>query len=584
MPFPSHQSQLSILIAFLIYYFSLLNSLAQRDAIVKPTDSNYLDRCAMFTSGRLTRFKKSTISVFIAPISVSRNLINDYQQTIVESFQQWEIETGLAFSFVAEKQSADIRIFWNHHRQIGSLHLHGGESVMLQPENSEDQSLQIPEIQVEIEIFVRQTKQFDFLLPNQLQTVLLHEIGHAIGIWGHSREATDIMYFEPMVDKLSQRDIVTANLLLQKPPNTPLHQLSLKALKADLVGRANPAEYLYAIGLVYVDLGNYESAMSVFEKAIAINPLAKKVAWQMAQIRQQDSNYELALKDYLRSINDKPTAKKLGAIGTIYLLQGNYDLALNYLEQALRSAPNSEALKKNTVAAYHHKIVTQRKSGYINAALETLTQGLKVFPDSRILLSDLGSTYEKMKLYNKAYQIYDEILQSQPNHVDTLISMAATLNNLGAEVAEKKQWEQAIGYYRQALDYDVNCWEAQHNLVETLLFKGWKHTNIQAYSEAVTAFSEVIKYDPKNTTAYYNLGVSLYSQGQINAANKAFNQVLTLDPNHSDALDYLRQIEKHQKSARLKKILLAICSLLGIVFIIVLIFVRQKKIHEKIAN
>jgi len=584
MAFPSHQSQLSILITFLIYYFSLLNSSAQRDAIIKPTDNSYLDRCAMFTSGRLTRFKKSTISVFIAPISVSRNLINDYQQTIVESFQQWEIATGLAFSFVAEKQSADIRIFWNHHRQIGSLHLHGGESVMLQPENSEDQSLQIPGIQVEIEIFVRQTKQFDFLLPHQLQTVLLHEIGHAIGIWGHSCEATDIMYFEPMVDKLSQRDIVTANLLLQKPPNTPLHQLSLKALKADLVGRANPAEYFYAIGLVYVDLGNYESAMSVFEKAIAINPLAKKVAWQMAQIRQQDSNYELALKDYLRSINDKPTAKKLGAIGTIYLLQGNYDLALNYLERASRSAPNSEALKKNTVAAYHHKIVAQWKSGYINAALETLTQGLKVFPDSRILLSDLGSTYEKMKLYNKAYQIYDEILQRQPNHVDTLISIAGTLNNLGAEVAEKKQWEQAIRYYRQALDYDVNCWEAQHNLVETLLFKGWKYTNIQAYSEAVAAFSEAIKYDPKNTTAYYNLGVSLYSQSQLNAANKAFNQVLTLDPNHSDALDYLRQIAKHQKSDRLKNILLAICSLLGVVFIIVLIYVRQKKIHEKTAN
>ena len=110
-----------------------------------------------------------------------------------------------------------------------------------------------------------------------------------------------------------------------------------------------------------MDLGDYELAMSVFQKAITINPLAKKVAWQMAQIRQQDADYELALKDYFRSVDGQPTAKKLGAIGTIYLLQGNYDLALTYLGQALRANPESELLRKNMVATYHHKALDQRK-------------------------------------------------------------------------------------------------------------------------------------------------------------------------------------------------------------------------------
>jgi hypothetical protein len=47
----------------------------------------------------------------------------------------------------------------------------------------------------------------------QISRLVLHELGHAIGIWGHSPDPKDIMYTRPIVSALSQRDVRTINRL-----------------------------------------------------------------------------------------------------------------------------------------------------------------------------------------------------------------------------------------------------------------------------------------------------------------------------------------------------------------------------------
>lgn len=54
----------------------------------------------------------------------------------------------------------------------------------------------------------------------QVRKLVLHELGHAIGIWGHSNDPNDIMYTHPLVTQLSSRDVRTIQKLygIQLPP------------------------------------------------------------------------------------------------------------------------------------------------------------------------------------------------------------------------------------------------------------------------------------------------------------------------------------------------------------------------------
>lgn len=75
------------------------------------------------------------------------------------------------------------------------------------------------ELQVPIRVFVN--PRFEPSVPGVAECLALtttHELGHAIGILEHSPVATDIMYVDPVVSALSNRDRSTAELAYHIQP------------------------------------------------------------------------------------------------------------------------------------------------------------------------------------------------------------------------------------------------------------------------------------------------------------------------------------------------------------------------------
>ncbi len=71
---------------------------------------------------------------------------------------------------------------------------------------------------------------------------------------------------------------------------------------------------------------------------------------------------------------------------------------------------------------------------------------------------------------------------------------------------------------------------------ETLLLnRGKELFNKNTLKKALTIFEEVVNMNSSNSEAYFYIGNIFHIQGQLGKAVKAFNKVLELDPNHTDA-------------------------------------------------
>ncbi len=68
-----------------------------------------------------------------------------------------------------------------------------------------------------------------------------------------------------------------------------------------------------------------------------------------------------------------------------------------------------------------------------------------------------------------------------------------------------------------------------------LINQAKKYYDQAKYRIVQNLLSEVIEINPKNIDAYFMMANIFHRRGEIGKAIKAFNKVLTLDPNHTDA-------------------------------------------------
>jgi predicted Zn-dependent protease len=167
------------------------------------------------TDGKLLAWPKNT-----QPIPVYVQLSNPdqapYLPLLHETFRTWENATGSGVSFVEVPESRKARIFIQ--LRPGPL-AHpemevGHAKYVIENPNHPYQSLTVT-----ITVNTGESNHQEPTPPQreQVRRIMLHELGHAIGLWGHSPNPTDIMYTHPLVSQLSSRDIQTVRKLYEHP-------------------------------------------------------------------------------------------------------------------------------------------------------------------------------------------------------------------------------------------------------------------------------------------------------------------------------------------------------------------------------
>lgn len=157
-------------------------------------------------------WRKREVQVFIDAPTPELAL---FVPLVHEALETWEsaLDEHIRFSEVNMARLADLTISIEKGRLSDPVHEVGRARYHLVRERNSRNAPQRLKVEVTLmagtpdEPFGPEARKVMF------KRFALHELGHAIGLWGHSPNVKDLMYANPMVSGLSDRDIATARKL-----------------------------------------------------------------------------------------------------------------------------------------------------------------------------------------------------------------------------------------------------------------------------------------------------------------------------------------------------------------------------------
>ncbi len=163
--------------------------------------------------GHLTRWPqaKLPIKVFIAPGTGTPGFLPQYTQVLEESLAMWQhaSKNKVSFKRVDKAADADLVCSWTADAGTFTNRAEAGETTVF------TNSLGIVKGTIKV-LTVAQVAELP-LTVNRLRQICLHEIGHALGFGGHTRDPQDMMFFSTRVTDmdrgLSPRDVSSIRLL-----------------------------------------------------------------------------------------------------------------------------------------------------------------------------------------------------------------------------------------------------------------------------------------------------------------------------------------------------------------------------------
>lgn len=324
------------------------------------------------------------------------------------------------------------------------------------------------------------------------------------------------------------------------------------------------SQMLHTMGRVYTNLGEYDRAEMLLERALDIQTkingeLNTEVAsiyndlgglHQKAQEARQAEPYYAKALDIRKKIlgpNDIQYAETLSDLGALMRYKENLDSAEVLYNRALEIRQNNLTPNHPDIANSLNNLgVLEKSKGNLETARQFYQEALKirqnhfgnVHPKVANIKNNLAVLYRTLGMFNLAETYYTETLEIRKkiygkNHPLT----AQSLNNFAGFLVDRGNYDQAETHYRQALKVRKKLLGASHiqtgtaynNLANALFEKAQLDSAEHAYRNAMDIYASSLGENHRYVgIVKSNLAKTLTAKNNLEAADEVFKEALSI--------------------------------------------------------
>ena len=529
---------------------------AAQNAADDTTSTDYFEQVTLFSGGRITRFTQMPIRVYISPTLKAL----PYLSEIRYAMNAWESATDskIQFQETETAEQADIRVSPTYSGRLGFLDTRlgsanltrltqgtstiSGADTQTQSNNTPQASNTAIDFTVEVVLVLEGDGTIGELTQEEMRTVCLHEFGHAIGLWGHSPDNTDVCHATATAQHPTLRDVRTLLKLYATPLHTPQHDIAIDLLKKEIQTNPRLARPHYLLGAVYFDKGDMALAIPNFQNCLDVDPNfapAREKLIQAYQKTGQSSQAVRLVEQHVKSQQGhrslRDSAESYNYLGTLHYQQGDMDKAIQAFENALKRSPHHKTAKQNLHQLFRQKAFNALKRRAFEEATAYFEKAIRLNPQNATTYRLMGDGYAHVSRFSKAIEYYQKALEIAPDDAETEKNLVITYNNYGVTLRNNGEWDAAIRVYRDALALQPTYQLTRTNLIDALWKKANAHRQSGRSADAIATYLELQKMHPEDTDIASLLGELYLKVQDYPAAVSAFHKVYTARPTDKQA-------------------------------------------------
>ena len=283
---------------------------------------------------------------------------------------------------------------------------------------------------------------------------------------------------------------------------------------------ANDATALSQQGQEALEVGHYAEAAQAYEKLKLLQPSVAEIHATLGVIYFKEGKFDQAAKELHSAQRLKPGLLRVDALLAMTLSeQGHFQQALPGLEKGFHQSGDPD-LKRMC------GLRLERAYNLLNndtKAVETALELQRIYPDDPEVL------YYSSKIFgNEAFLAVQKLFQTAPNSLWG--AMAA-----GEAHESQGDIDQAIADYRQVLKFDPAKSNIHFRIGRALLARAAGKNDPKDTEAAITEFQQELLLNSSNANAAYEMAEIYRKQGDLEQAQKYFQQAVDSYPSFEEA-------------------------------------------------